>query len=126
MHRYWNFVNWKKEDMKKVQEKKIYFEMSSKPNVDIVVIAVSMWKIYEFETIFTSNDFMNIQFGIDKGFGYRERAYHTGVNEYFGPRQKYRPHATPNFGPGKFNFEVDYYRQTYCSPIKLAHTRKKI
>ena len=29
---------------------------------------------------------MNIQYGIDKGFWSRERAYSIGVNAYFGPR----------------------------------------
>ena len=40
---------------------------------------------HEFETIFTSNDVMNIQDRIGKGFGSRERAYSMGVNDYFGP-----------------------------------------
>ena len=44
---------------------------------------------------------MNIQDGIGKGFGYRERAYYMGVNASFGTRRTNRPHATPNYGPGK-------------------------
>ena len=36
------------------------------------------------------------------------------------------PHATPKYGPGRYKFEVDYYRQTYCSPEKVAHIRKKL
>ena len=47
------------------------------------------------------------------------------VNAYFGPWQKNKPHATPNYGPGKSKVEVDYYRQKYCSPEKVAHIRKK-
>ena len=48
-----------------------YFELGNKPNVDVVGIAVSMWEKYEFETIFSSNDVMNIQYGIFKGFRHR-------------------------------------------------------
>ena len=76
------------------------------------------------ETIFTSNDDMNIQNGIGKKFGYIERAYFMGVIAYFGPRQTNIPHATPNYRHGKSKFEVDYYRQTYFSSEKLAHIRK--
>ena len=38
------------------------------------------------------------------------------VNAYFGPRRKNRPHGTPNYGPGKYKYEVDYCRQRHCSP----------
>ena len=48
-----------------------------------------------------------------------------GVNIYFCPRQKNRPHSTPNYGPVKSKFEVDYYRQIYCSPERIDHIRKK-
>ena len=48
------------------------------------------------------------------------------MNNYFVPRQKNRPRALPKYGPGKYKFEVDYYRQTYFFPGKLAHTRKKL
>ena len=44
-----------------------------------------------------------------------------GLNAYFGPRRTNRPHGTPNYGPGKSNFEINYYRQTYCFPEELAH-----
>ena len=40
----------------------------------------------DFETIFTSNDVMNIQDGIGKGFGSREGSYSMVVNDYSGPR----------------------------------------
>ena len=62
-----------KKDRTKLQvNKNIFnFELSIKPNVDIYGIVVSMWEKHEFETIFTSNDVMNIQDGIDKGFGSR-------------------------------------------------------
>ena len=33
-----------------------------------------MWKQHDFETILTSNNLYNIQDGIGKGFGLRERA----------------------------------------------------
>ena len=44
-----------------------------KTNVDIIGITVSIWKIYDFETIFTSNDVTNIQDAIGKYFGSIER-----------------------------------------------------
>ena len=31
-----------------------------------------------------------------------------GVNAYFGPRITNIPHETPNYGPGKYKFEIDY------------------
>ena len=79
---------------------------------------------HDFRTIFTSNDVINIQDVIGKEFGYREISYSIRLNSYYGPRQKNIPHSTPNCGPGKSKFEVDYYRQTYFSPEKLAHTQK--
>ena len=66
MHRYWDFL------VKKTQKykwKKFHFELSSKPDVDIVGIKVYMWVKHEFETIFTSNDVMNIKYVIGKGLG---------------------------------------------------------
>ena len=48
-----------------------YFELSSKNNVGILGITVSMWEKHDLETIFTSNDVMNIQDGIRNGFSYR-------------------------------------------------------
>ena len=48
-----------------------YFKLSIKLNVDIDGIIVYMWGKHEFETIFTYNDIMNIQYGIGKGFGSR-------------------------------------------------------
>ena len=35
--------------------------------------------------IFTSDDVMNIQYGIGKVFGSRERAYSMGVNDFLVP-----------------------------------------
>ena len=55
------------------QEKTFYFELITKPNVEIIGITVYMWKRYDFEIIYTSNDVMNIQDAIGKVFGYRER-----------------------------------------------------
>ena len=54
--------------MIKVQVKNniFYFELSSKPDVDILGISVSMWKNHGFETIFTSNFVINIQDVIGK------------------------------------------------------------
>ena len=96
--------------MKKVKVNKtiFHFELGFKPNVDIIGIIVSMWKRNDFETIFTSNNVMKIQYTIGKGFGYQERAYYMGVNDYFSPIIKNIPHATPNHGPVKSRFEIDY------------------
>ena len=51
---------------------------------------------------------MNIQDGVGKGFGSREITYIMVINDYFGPRQANISHATPNYGPGKSKFGVDY------------------
>ena len=67
---------------------------------------------------------MNIQFFTVNGYGHRERTYYMGVNAYFDPRQTNIPHETPNYGPGKSNFEVDYYQQTYCSLERVSHIIK--
>ena len=59
--------------MTKVQVNRniFYFELISKPNVDMIGITVSIWKQQNLETIFTSNYVMNIQYAIRKGFGSR-------------------------------------------------------
>ena len=46
------------------------------------------------------------------------------VNTYFGLRQTNTPHATPNYRPGKYKFEVDYSRQTYRSQEKVFNISK--
>ena len=56
-------------DKVNVNQNMFYFELSSKPNVDIYGITVSIYKKREFETIFTSNYVMNIQYEIGEGFG---------------------------------------------------------
>ena len=43
------------------------FELTFKTNVDMIDITVYMWKRRDIETIFTSNDVMNIQNYIGKG-----------------------------------------------------------
>ena len=55
----------------KVNNNIFYFELSIKPNAKIIVITVSMCKRHNFETIFISNDVMNIKYAIGKGFGYQ-------------------------------------------------------
>ena len=55
----------------KVDKNIFYSEITFKPNVCIICIKLYMCKWHEFETIFTSNDVMNIQDGIRNGFGYR-------------------------------------------------------
>ena len=89
--------------MTKVQVKNdiFYYELSRKSNVYIIGITLSMWKQHNFETIFTSNDVLNIQDEIEKGFWYQERAYSMVVNDSFVPIVTNRPHATLNYGPGK-------------------------
>ena len=47
------------------------------------------------------------------------------VGAYFGTRIINWPHATPQYGPGKSKFEINYYRQTYFSE-KMAHIRGKL
>ena len=128
VHRYRNVVNSKERRYEKsTSENNIfYFELSSKPNIDIIVIVVSMWKQHEFETILTSNYATNIKYSIEKWFGSRERVYYIGVNDYFGPRRTNRPHATPNYRPGKYKCEIDYYRHKYCYSEKLAHIWGKL
>ena len=65
-----------------------------------------MWKQHGFETIFTSNDVMNIQDYIGKEFGSREISYPMGVNSYFGSIKTNRPHAARNYGRIKSKFEI--------------------
>ena len=55
----------------KLNKNIFYFGIISKPNVGILGIAISIWKHNDFETIFTYNDVMNIQYVIGKIFGYR-------------------------------------------------------
>ena len=55
------------------------------PHVDILDIAVSMWKGDYFENIFTSNNVIHIQDYILKGFSYIERSYSMGLDAYFFP-----------------------------------------
>ena len=38
-----------------------YFELTSKPNIEIIGNTVYIWKQNNFKTIFTSADFKNIQ-----------------------------------------------------------------
>ena len=42
-----------------------------KPNIEIIGISVSTWKYNNFETTFTYDDVLNIQYYIKKGFWYR-------------------------------------------------------
>ena len=83
-----------------------------------------MWKQHEIETTFTYNEVTNIQYSIEKGVGYRERAFSLGENAYFGPIRTDIPHATPNYGPGKSKFEMDYYRQTFVFQKNGSYTMK--
>ena len=47
-----------------------YNKVSSKPNIDIIGIIVTLWENYNFETIFTSDDILNIQYAAGKIFGF--------------------------------------------------------
>ena len=60
----------------------------------------------EFETILTSKDVMNIQDGIGKGLGTRERTQSIEFNAYFIPRLTSRPHATPNYVTGNISLSL--------------------
>ena len=110
--------NQKEENTTNVQVKKwmFYCKLSIKNNIDIIGIIVSIWKRHKFETIFTYNDVLNIQDTIGKRFGSRKRTYVMVMNAYFYPKRKNIIYATPNYGPAKYKFEIDYYRQTYCFP----------
>ena len=68
--------------MKKVQVNRniFYFGLSSKTSVGILCITVSMCKQHCFETIFTTDDVINIKDAIGRGFGYIEISYSMGVN----------------------------------------------
>ena len=98
----------KKGYMNKVQMNKniFYFELGSQNSFNIQHITVSMLKIHELETIFTSYYVMNIQYAIGMIFGSRYRAYSTGVNDYFGPKITNRPNETPNYAPGISKFDI--------------------
>ena len=63
----------KEENMTKIQvNNNIYYhEVISKPNFYIIVIALCMWKQNHFETTFNSDNRLNIQYVILKGFGSR-------------------------------------------------------
>ena len=50
-----------------------YHEVSSKTKVDIIGIALSMWKQHNLKKIFTYDDVLNIKDNIGKIFGYIER-----------------------------------------------------
>ena len=64
-----------KEDMTKLQEKKIFSTLNLVVNLMLVYLVLhSLSKKRDFETIPTSIDIMNIQYGINKGFGYIERS----------------------------------------------------
>ena len=49
-----------------------------------------------------------------------------GVNCYFGPGRKNRPHATPNYVPGQSKFEIDYYIQKIFLKNWIDHIRGKL
>ena len=94
-----------------------YYEFVSKTNIYIIGITVHMWEKHNFENLFTCDDVLNIQYSIRKVFGYRERAFSVGSNNYYPPpRITNRPHETPNHGPGKSNFDMYYHRKTYSFP----------
>ena len=97
-----------------VKNKNYYYEVNSKPNVDIIGITVFMWKQPNFETIFASEYVQNMQCSNGKGFRSIERALFIWINAYFVTTITNIPHATPNYGPGQSKFEIYYYRKTHC------------
>ena len=52
-----------------------YYELSSKPNVDIICTILYMCKQHNFEIIFTYIDVLSIEYIIGKGFGLEK--YHA-------------------------------------------------
>ena len=61
--------------MTKLQEKKIFSTLNLVVNLMLVYLVLhSLCKKRDFETIPTSIDIMNTQYGINKGFGYIERS----------------------------------------------------
>ena len=66
---------------------------------------------------------MNIQYDIERKFDSSERDHSMVVNAHFCTRQTNGPHETPEYGPIKFKFEVDYYIETYFS-IKSSSYHK--
>ena len=58
-------------------------------------------KEHNFENIVTSDDVLNIQNTIGKGFGSREREFLLGVNDYFGHIITNWIHARPKYWPGQ-------------------------
>ena len=62
------------ENMIKVQINNniFYCELTFKPNFDVLVITASISKQHDFENILTSNGFMNIQYAIEKIFGFKK------------------------------------------------------
>ena len=87
-----------------VKNNTYHYEVSSKTIVDIIGITVFMWENHKFETIFTSDDVLNIQYAIGKLFGSRERELYMELNDYFGPRRTNRTHSTPNYVPEQSKF----------------------
>ena len=77
------------------------YEVSSQHNIDVLGIILSMWKIYNFETIFSYYDVLNIQYVIGKEFWSIEISLYIWFNSYFCPRRTNIPHITPNYGPGQ-------------------------
>ena len=76
--------------------------------MDSIGIKVYMWKQNNFEAIFTSDNIMSIKDSIVKVFGSRERELSMEVNDYFDYRRTKLPHATTNYGHGKYRFEINY------------------
>ena len=92
-----------------VQVKKlIYLELSSKPNIDILGITLSMWKNM---TLKPSSLLMILWiFKMELARGLDLEKYHN-IWEWiiiFNIRLTNIPHTTPNYGPGKYKFEVNY------------------
>ena len=108
-----------------VNNNNLYHEMSSKDNVENIGIKLSMCKEHKFEAIFTSDNVMNIQYAIVKGFNYREVALYMRRHFYFDPIRTNIPHAAPSYGTGRSNFENNYYRQIFCILEKRAHIQVK-
>ena len=102
-----------------------YYEVSSKPNVYIICIAVSirkhnLWNHFYFWWC------PDHSIGHWKVIWFYRKSIHYGSKCLFFSWNKNRPHASPNFDTGQSNFKIDYYRQTYPPPGKLAIIKRNL